>query len=75
MDIIPSDLPPTHGGEEAAARPAKPQRANVPASGPLLWSTPQAAASSSTTIVFQAASIAQKYNCQLTRLDFRQEEG
>ena len=25
--------------------------------------------------VFQAASIAQTYNCQLTRLDFRQEEG
>ena len=25
--------------------------------------------------VFQAASIAQKYNCQLSRLDFRQEEG
>ena len=25
--------------------------------------------------VFQAASIAQKYNCQLTRLGFRQEEG
>ena len=25
--------------------------------------------------VFQAVSIAQKYNCQLTRLDFRQEEG
>ena len=25
--------------------------------------------------VFQAACIAQKYNCQLTRLDFRQEEG
>ena len=25
--------------------------------------------------VFQAASIAQKYNCQLTCLDFRQEEG
>ena len=25
--------------------------------------------------VFQAASIAQKYNCQLARLDFRQEEG
>lgn len=25
--------------------------------------------------VFQAASIAQKYNCQLTRLDFRQEGG
>ena len=25
--------------------------------------------------IFQAASIAQKYNCQLTRLDFRQEEG
>ena len=25
--------------------------------------------------VFQAASIAQMYNCQLTRLDFRQEEG
>ena len=25
--------------------------------------------------VFQAASIAQKYNCQLTRRDFRQEEG
>lgn len=25
--------------------------------------------------VFQASSIAQKYNCQLTKLDFRQEEG
>jgi len=25
--------------------------------------------------VFQASSIAQKYNCQLTRLDFKQEEG
>ena len=25
--------------------------------------------------LFQASSIAQKYNCQLTRLDFRQEEG
>ena len=25
--------------------------------------------------VFQASSIAQKYNCQLVRLDFRQEEG
>ena len=25
--------------------------------------------------LFQAVSIAQKYNCQLTRLDFRQEEG
>ena len=25
--------------------------------------------------VFQASSIAQKYNCQLTRLDFQQEEG
>ena len=24
---------------------------------------------------FQAGSIAQKYNCQLTRLDFQQEEG
>lgn len=26
-------------------------------------------------VVFQASSIAQKYNCQLTRLDFQQEEG
>jgi hypothetical protein len=25
--------------------------------------------------VFQASSLAQKYNCALTRLDFRQEEG
>ena len=25
--------------------------------------------------VFQASSIAQKHNCQLTRLDFQQEEG
>ena len=25
--------------------------------------------------VFQASSIARKYNCQLTRLDFQQEEG
>ena len=25
--------------------------------------------------IFQASSIAQKYNCQLTRLDFQQEEG
>ena len=28
-----------------------------------------------TTRIFQAGSIAQKYNCQLTRLDFQQEEG
>ncbi len=27
------------------------------------------------TVVFQTASIAQKYNCVLTRLDFQQEEG
>ena len=27
------------------------------------------------TTSFQAGSIAQKYNCQLTRLDFQQEEG
>ena len=25
--------------------------------------------------IFQAGSIAQKYNCQLTRMDFQQEEG
>ena len=25
--------------------------------------------------VFRASSVAQKYNCQLTRLDFQQEQG
>ena len=74
MDIIPSDLA-TYGAEAKKLLQELQSRnermflltflvLNVADSVPKLRNN-----------VFQASSIAQKYNCQLVRLDFRQEEG
>ena len=74
MDIIPSDLA-TYGAEAKKLLQELQSRnermflltflvLNIADSVPKLRNN-----------VFQASSIAQKYNCQLVRLDFRQEEG
>ena len=74
MDIIPSDLA-TYGAEAKKLLQELQSRnermflltflvLNIADSVPKLQNN-----------VFQASSIAQKYNCQLVRLDFRQEEG
>ena len=74
MDIIPSDLA-TYGSEAKKLLQELQSRnermflltflvLNIADSVPKLRNN-----------VFQASSIAQKYNCQLVRLDFRQEEG
>ena len=74
MDIIPSDLA-TYGTEAKKLLQELQSRnermflltflvLNIADSVPKLRNN-----------VFQASSIAQKYNCQLVRLDFRQEEG
>ena len=74
MDIIPSDLA-TYGAEAKKLLQELQSRnermflltflvLNIADSVPQLRNN-----------VFQASSIAQKYNCQLVRLDFRQEEG
>jgi hypothetical protein len=74
MDIIPSDLA-TYGAEAKKLLQDLQSRnermflltflvMNVAGTMPQLNNN-----------IFQASSIAQKYNCQLTRLDFRQEEG
>ena len=74
MDIIPSDLV-TYGAEAKKLLQELQSRnermflltflvLNIADSVPKLRNN-----------VFQASSIAQKYNCQLVRLDFRQEEG
>ena len=74
MDIIPSDL--ATYGTEAKKLLQDPQSRNERMF--LLTFIVVNTAGSRQQLdnnVFQAASIAQKYNCQLTRLDFRQEEG
>ena len=74
MDIIPSDLA-TYGAEAKKLLQELQSRnermflltflvLNIAGSVPKLRNN-----------MFQASSIAQKYNCQLVRLDFRQEEG
>ena len=74
MDIIPSDLA-TYGAEAKKLLQELQSRnermflltflvLNIADSVPKLRNN-----------MFQASSIAQKYNCQLVRLDFRQEEG
>ena len=74
MDIIPSDLA-TYGSE------AKKLLQDLPSRNErmfLLTFTLLNIADSKQQLdnqVFQASGIAQKYNCALTKLDFRQEEG
>uniref|UniRef100_UPI003522CB23 VirB4-like conjugal transfer ATPase, CD1110 family n=1 Tax=Enterocloster clostridioformis TaxID=1531 RepID=UPI003522CB23 len=74
MDIIPSDLA-TYGGE------AKKLLQDLQSRNERMFLVTFLVLNTADTKqqldnnVFQASSIAQKYNCQLTRLDFRQEEG
>ncbi len=74
MDIIPSDLA-TYGGE------AKKLLQDLQSRNERMFLVTFLVLNTADTRqqldnnVFQASSIAQKYNCQLTRLDFRQEEG
>ena len=74
MDIIPSDLA-TYGAEakkllhDLQSRNERMFLATV-----LVLNTADTPRQLGNN-VFQASSIAQKYNCQLTRLDFQQEEG
>ena len=74
MDIIPSDLA-TYGAE------AKKLLQDLQSRNERMFLVTFLVLNTADTprqldnIVFQASSIAQKYNCQLTRLDFQQEEG
>ena len=74
MDIIPSDLA-TYGGE------AKKLLQDLQARNERMFLVTVLVLNTADTQrqldnnVFQASSIAQKHNCQLTRLDFQQEEG
>ena len=74
MDIIPSDLA-TYGNEaKKILQDLQSRNERMFLLTVLVLNT----ASSKQQLgnnVFQASSIAQKYNCQLTRLDFQQEEG
>ena len=74
MDIIPSDLA-TYGAEAKKLLQDLQSRNErmflVTFLGLNTADTPRQLDNN----VFQASSIAQKYNCQLTRLDFQQEEG
>ena len=74
MDIIPSDLA-TYGGE------AKKLLQDLQSRNERMFLITVLVVNTADTKrqldnnVFQASSIAQKHNCQLTRLDFQQEEG
>lgn len=74
MDIIPSDLA-TYGGE------AKKLLQDLQSRNERMFLVTVLIVNTADTKrqldnnVFQASSIAQKHNCQLTRLDFQQEEG
>ena len=74
MDIIPSDLA-TYGNE------AKKILQDLPSRNERMFLMTFLVLNTANTKqqlgnnIFQASSIAQKYNCQLSRLDFQQEEG
>ena len=74
MDIIPSDLA-TYGSE------AKKLLQDLQSRNERMFLVTFLVLNTADTMrqlnnnIFQAKSIAQKYNCQLTRLDFQQEEG
>ena len=75
MDIIPSDLA-TYGTEaKKLLQDLQSRNERMFLFDPSWSSTPQTARDSSPTMCSRASSIAQKHNCQLTRLDFQQEEG
>ena len=74
MDIIPSDLA-TYGTEAKKLLQALQSRNERMFLLTFIVVNTAGSRQQLDNNVFQAASIAQKYNCQLTRLDFRQEEG
>ena len=74
MDIIPSDLA-TYGNEaKKLLQDLQSRNERMFLVTFLLLNTADSQRQLNNNI-FQASSIAQKYNCQLTRLDFQQEEG
>ena len=74
MDIIPSDLA-TYGGEaKRLLQDLQTRNERMFLVTILITNTAQTRQKLENTI-FQTASIAQKYNCALKRLDFQQEEG
>lgn len=74
MDIIPSDLA-TYGNEaKKILQDLQSRNERMFLMTFLVLNTANNKQQLSNNI-FQASSIAQKYNCQLTRLDFQQEEG
>ena len=74
MDIIPSDLA-TYGAEAKKLLQELQSRNERMFLLPFLVLNIADSVPKLRNNVFQASSIAQKYNCQLVRLDFRQEEG
>ena len=74
MDIIPSDLA-TYGAEAKKLLQDLQSRNERMFLVTFLVLNTAANPRQLGNTVFQASSIAQKYNCQLTRLDFQQEEG
>ncbi|MBQ7299803.1 MAG: PrgI family protein [Clostridia bacterium] len=74
MDIIPSDLA-TYGAEaKKLLQDLQSRNERMFLLTFLIMNTADTQRQLGNNI-FQASSIAQKYNCQLTRLDFQQEEG
>ena len=74
MDIIPSDLA-TYGKDaKALLKELQSQNERMFLLTFLVMNTGESEQELETN-VFQAASIAQKYNCNLRRLDFQQEQG
>ena len=74
MDIIPSDLA-TYGNEaKKILQDLQSRNERMFLMTFLVLNTANSKQQLGNNI-FQASSIAQKYNCQLTRLDFQQEEG
>jgi len=74
MDIIPSDLA-TYGNEaKKLLQDLQSRNERMFLVTFLVLNTADSQRQLNNNI-FQASSIAQKYNCQLTRLDFQQEEG
>ena len=74
MDIIPSDLA-TYGNDaKALLKELQSQNERMFLLTMLVMNTGKTEAELETN-AFQASSIAQKYNCNLRRLDFQQEQG
>ena len=74
MDIIPSDLA-TYGNEaKKLLQDLQSRNERMFLMTFIVFNTASTKQQLDNNI-FQASSIAQKYNCQLTRLDFQQEEG